>query len=233
MGMTEEGVPNRTAHAPGLESRSFELCGDLENCGWRIQAIHQWDGGETARADWSIMPSAISVKSARHFNLRGLVTILCDTGPSALFRSGGDHLSDLEQILAKSRAAEPFKRAVKSYGAGGGQDHIRVDGYAPSIKVRRLLAHMLAVEAHLPIERISLRGRSGCSDFVGTVQVHTASETRVYEFVWDCRWRAEQEGWTDCFGFPDQIRAAREYDWRCFERWEAVHVDTRASHVLE
>ena len=114
-------------------------------------------------------------------------------------------MSEMDQILAKSRAAEPFKRAVRSYSSSGGGDHIRVDGFAPSIKVKRLLAHMLAAEPHLPIERISLRGRSGCSDFVGTVKVHTASETRVYEFVWDCRWRAEQEGWTDCFGFPASL----------------------------
>jgi hypothetical protein len=150
------------------------------------------------------------------------------------FRLAGEtHLSELEQILAKSRAAEPFKHAVRSYTTAGGGDHIRVDGRVPSIKVKRLLAHILAAEPHLPIERISLRGRSGCSDFVGTVKVHTASETHVYEFVWDCSWRAEQEGWTDCFGLPDQIRAAREYDWRCFERWEAVHVDSRASNALE
>ena len=142
-------------------------------------------------------------------------------------------MSEMEQILAKSRAAEPFKRAVRSYGSAGSCEQIRVHGFAPSIKVQRLLAHMLAAEPHLPIERVSLRGRSGCSDFVGTVQVHTASETRVYEFVWDCRWRAEQEGWKDCFGFPDQIRAAREYDWRCFERWEAVHIDSRVSRVIE
>ena len=146
---------------------------------------------------------------------------------------GSIGLTDIEQILAKSRAAEPFKTAVRSYHNGGGAEHIRVDGYAPSIKVRRLLTHILASEPNLAIERITLRGRSGCSDFVGTVKVHTATETRTFEFVWDCRWRAEQLGWTDCFGFPDQIRAAREYDWRCFERWEAVPTDVRtASRVL-
>jgi hypothetical protein len=131
-------------------------------------------------------------------------------------------LSELEQILATSRAAEPFKNDVRSFLAGAGVERIRVDGFAPPVKVKRLLAHILATESHLPIEQISLRGRSGCSDFVGTVALQTASETHVYEFVWDCRWRAEQEGWKDCFGFPDQIRAAREYDWRCFERWEPV-----------
>lgn len=131
-------------------------------------------------------------------------------------------LGELEQILEASRAADAFKKAVRQYVANGHTDHIRVEGFAPHVKVTRLLTHMLSAEGHLPIERISLRGRSGCSDFVGTVQVHTASGTHVYEFVWDCRWRAQQEGWTDCFGFPDQIRAAREYDWRCFERWVPV-----------
>jgi hypothetical protein len=131
-------------------------------------------------------------------------------------------LGELEKILEASRAADAFKKAVRQYVANGQTDQIRVEGFAPHVKVKRLLTHVLSAEGHLPIERVSLRGRSGCSDFVGTVQLHTASGTHVYEFVWDCRWRAEQEGWTDCFGFPDQIRAAREYDWRCFERWEPV-----------
>lgn len=132
------------------------------------------------------------------------------------------HLTELEQILSKSQAADAFKKAVRSYCASGGAEHIRVEGFAPMIKVKRLLAHMLTAEPHLEIERISLRARSGCSDFIGTVQVHTTDKTHSYEFIWDCRWRAEQQGWKDCFGFPDQIRAAREYDWRCFERWESV-----------
>lgn len=131
-------------------------------------------------------------------------------------------MRELEQILARSQAAEPFKLAVRSYCAGENADRIAVQGFAPSVKVKRLLAHILATEAHLPIEQVSLNARSGCSDFVGTVQLRTETETLVYRFVWDCRWRAEQEGWTDCFGFPDQIRAAQEYDWRCFERWEPV-----------
>ena len=128
-------------------------------------------------------------------------------------------LGELEKILEASRAADAFKKAVRQYVANGQTDQIRVEGFAPHVKVKRLLTHVLSAEGHLPIERVSLRGRSGCSDFVGTVQLHTASGTHVYEFVWDCRWRAEQEGWLDCFGFPDQIRAAREYDWRCFQHW--------------
>lgn len=141
-------------------------------------------------------------------------------------------MTELEQILANSQAAEPFKIAVRSYLNGKLGDRIRVDGFAPPVKVQRLLTQILSTEANLPIEQIALRGRSGCSDFVGTVQVSTASETHVFNFVWDCRWRAEQEGWTDYFGFPDQIRAAREYDWQCFERWECTSVEAM-SDALE
>jgi hypothetical protein len=135
----------------------------------------------------------------------------------------------LEQILRTSNAAEPFKRAVRGYGSGASAELIQIHGHAPSIKVRRLLTHILATESHLAIEQMSVRARSGCSDFVGTVSLRTATGTHVYDFVWDCRWRAEQEGWTDYFGFPDQIRAAREYDWRCFERWVAVEAPVSAS----
>lgn len=141
-------------------------------------------------------------------------------------------MTELEKILEMSQAAESFKTAVRSYCAGASVEHIRVDGFAPSIKIKRLLTHILSSESDLEIQRIVVRGQSGCSDFVGTVKVQTATEMRVFEFVWDCRWRAEQEGWTDCFGFPDQIRAAQEYDWRCFARWEPVAVET-ASGTLK
>ena len=131
----------------------------------------------------------------------------------------------LDQMLEQSHAAESFKAAVRTYSSRNGSEHIQVEGHAPSVKVKRVLAQLLTTQSHLPIERVSLRAQSGCSDFVGTVKIHTESAVHVYDFVWDCRWRAEQEGWTDYFGFPDQIRAAREYDWNCFERWEPVRTE--------
>src|SRR5262249_34839453 len=136
-------------------------------------------------------------------------------------------LSELEQLLARSRAAEPFKHLVRSLYQGQAYDPSPVDRVAldrpvPRIKVRRLLTHVLAAHPDLVVERVALSARSGCSDFTGVVHVHTATDTHAYEFVWDCRWRAEQEGWIDGFGLPDQIRAADEFDWRCFARWERV-----------
>jgi hypothetical protein len=127
----------------------------------------------------------------------------------------------MDLILGKSQATESFKLDVAAFCSGRAAPRVTVEGFAPRIKVQRLLMQLLAREAALPITRVVVRGRSGCSDFTGEVKVETVSETRVFEFVWDCRWRAEVEGWTDCFGLPDQTRAAQEFGWECFQVWAA------------
>jgi hypothetical protein len=119
-----------------------------------------------------------------------------------------------------SAATNEFKSDVQSYLDGQPTARVRLEGHVPAIKVRRLLAQLAEAEPGLQIEDIVIRARSGCSDFSGSVDVHTPNGTHVFDFVWDCRWRAELEGWTDYFGFPDQARAAREFDWRCFQTWE-------------
>jgi len=128
-------------------------------------------------------------------------------------------LQELEELLAESRAHDEFKDAVRAYYERGEASGIRVESYIPRVKVQRLLKHMLAAEPELPIRGVTVSGSSGCSDFIGTVEASTHSSTHVFEFGWCCRWRAEQEGWTDYFGFPDQVRAAQEFDWRCFHTW--------------
>lgn len=125
----------------------------------------------------------------------------------------------MELILGKSQATESFKLDVAAFCAGRTAPLVTVDGFAPRVKVERLLMQLLSSEVHLPITRVVVRGRSGCSDFTGEVKVETVSETHVFDFAWDCRWRAQEEGWTDCFGLPDQMRAAQEFGWRCFHTW--------------
>jgi hypothetical protein len=136
--------------------------------------------------------------------------------------AGGDRLQELETLLAMSRAHETFKSDVRAFCVSGHAPRIRVDSYVPQVKVQRLLKHMLATEPDLPIQGVTVSGEAGCSDFVGTVEAQTHAATRVFEFAWCCRWRAEQEGWTDFFGFPDQMRAAQEFDWRCFHTWREL-----------
>lgn len=126
---------------------------------------------------------------------------------------------DLHSLLATSRASEAFKNDVLAFAAGAAAERVQLRRYNPPIKVIRLLAQLLHAEPSLAVERVTVDAWSGCSDFTGMLVVESAEGSHHYEFSWDCRWRAEQEGWTDCFGFPDQIRAAREFDWRCFGRW--------------
>lgn len=124
------------------------------------------------------------------------------------------------RILERSRASRRFKADVIAYASRGEARSITCARYVPRIKVIRLLNQLLHAHPEFGVERVHIDARSGCSDFVGMVVVEGAGESRLFEFAWDCRWRAEQEGWVDALGFPDQIRAADEFGWRCFHRWE-------------
>ena len=125
----------------------------------------------------------------------------------------------METLVLGSSATSEFKAEVLSFLAGEPTERVKVESFVPRVKVRRLLAQLLHAEPGLEIDKVVVRGSSGCSDFVGSVDVHTASGTHAFDFVWDCRWRAEHEGYVDHFGFPDQMRAAIEFDWRCFQQW--------------
>jgi hypothetical protein len=130
----------------------------------------------------------------------------------------------LTDYLDRSRAAEQLKRDVRALAAmpwGGAPNTatLVLTRHAPAVKVMRVLTQVFSELPDCAIERIELDARSGCSDFIGTVIVHCDDRSRVFEFVWDCRWRAAEEGWVDHWGEPDQIRAAREFGWQCFATW--------------
>ena len=129
---------------------------------------------------------------------------------------------ELAEIPERCCATPEFLEAIERYAAGADEERIAVSRWVPRVKVLRVLTQLFDAEPELAVVRVALEAASGCSDFVGTLQVTTESSEHRFTFAWDCRWRAEQEGWTDPFGFPDQIRAAREFGWRCFARWEEV-----------
>lgn len=122
--------------------------------------------------------------------------------------------------MTTSAATSDFKSAVASFLSGEASERVKVESRVPHVKVRRLLSQLLSAEPGLEIESVTVRGMSGCSDFVGTVAVETKTGPAVFDFAWDCRWRAQAEGFVDYFGFPDQMRAAQEFDWQCFRQWE-------------
>jgi hypothetical protein len=132
---------------------------------------------------------------------------------------------DLLRLLDRSAATEEFKADVRDYVAGGPAARIELERPTSRVKVLRLLANLLHSDPDLSVQRVRIRARSGCSDFRGVIRVEAVTGPRQYEFTWCCRWRAEEEGWTDWFGFPDQIRAAREFDWRCFKDWRSLDED--------
>jgi hypothetical protein len=124
------------------------------------------------------------------------------------------------QLLARSCASPTFKSDVVAFAARAEVATITASRNVPRVKVIRLINQILNAHPEFAIERLHVDARSGCSDFVGTVVVEGGGESRRFEFAWDCRWRAEQQGWVDAYGFPDQIRAADEFGWNCFQRWQ-------------
>jgi hypothetical protein len=129
---------------------------------------------------------------------------------------------EIAALLEKSRADDDFKRDLVAYADSRPAARVVLLRPAPRPKVLRVLTQLLHAEPALCVERVAIDGISGCSDFRGTLTVDCADGPRGWRFRWDCRWRAEEEGWHDGWGLPDQSRAAREFGWRCFERWEPV-----------
>ena len=131
-------------------------------------------------------------------------------------------MPELLPYLEAAAAHPDLKREVLDYLQGGSATRLALKGYAPRVKVERVLTQLFHAHPDLRVERIELSARSGCSDFTGELIVHEGEVSHRFAFTWCCAWRARELGWKDCFGFWDQTRAAREYGWRCFERWEPL-----------
>jgi hypothetical protein len=131
-------------------------------------------------------------------------------------------MPELLPYLEAAAAHPDLKREVLEYLQGGSTSRLALKGYAPRVKVERVLTQLFHAHPDLRIEHIELSARSGCSDFVGEIVAKEGDVTHRFAFTWCCAWRARELGWKDCFGFWDQMRAAREYGWRCFERWEGL-----------
>jgi hypothetical protein len=136
---------------------------------------------------------------------------------------------NIADFLDRSRATDAFRADLLAFAEHASADRVHLARPSPRVKVLRLVAQLVTQEPSLAIDRIVVDGRSGCSDFCGTLTVHASGERRTYDFAWDCQWRAQQEGWEDCFGFPDQIRAAQTFGWDCFMTWRRTDELTSAA----
>lgn len=130
----------------------------------------------------------------------------------------------LINLLERSRATDDFRAYVAAFvGDPRPNAGVTFDAYSPPVKVERTLTKLLEAHPELEISRVEIEGSSGCEYYRGEMRVHTREGgVQRVRFHWDCKWRAQQEGWTDYFGFPDQMRAAREFGHDCFRRWEVV-----------
>lgn len=127
----------------------------------------------------------------------------------------------IHDLIARSSATPEFRAALEEFLASGRpNEKIAFDARrSPNVKVERTLTRLLEAHPELALESVSIDGNSGCEYYRGTLTAVTADAEHRIEFYWDCKWRAEQQGWRDAFGFADQIRAAREFGYDCFREW--------------
>lgn len=131
-------------------------------------------------------------------------------------------MTDLISTLEAAAVHPELKQDLLGFLKGNPTSRLAIEGHAPRVKVERVLTQLFQSAPQLAVDAVRIRGRSGCSDFTGELVVRSGEVERRFAFTWCCAWRAEQQGWRDCFGFWDQGRAAREFGWDCFQRWEAV-----------
>lgn len=132
----------------------------------------------------------------------------------------------IAELLDRSAAAAPFREAMLRFLQDGRSSERVSFGYGcPPVKVERALYKVLVEYPELPIESIELQASSGCEYFRGKLAVRTPDGEKRVSFHWDCKWKAEQQGWRDWFGFPDQGRAAREFGWDCFRAWDELPIN--------
>ncbi len=132
-------------------------------------------------------------------------------------------LPTIDQLLAASSASKEFAAALRALAEGRDPgEPIRFQRGCPPTKVRRTVCWLLESRPQLDIRSVEVEATSGCSDFRGTLAVRTGDAELRFRFVWDCAWRAAEAGMKTFWGDPDQQKAAREFDYRCFETFEEL-----------
>lgn len=129
-------------------------------------------------------------------------------------------VKSLDEILDASAATDAFKEAVRKLAAGSPQTIIRFNAGSPSVKVIRVTMKLLEDNPAIAFDGLYVEGYSGCSEYTGHVLAQPGD--MKFDFDWDCKWKAEQVGWNDAFGDPDQIRAARTFGYQCFRSFVRV-----------
>lgn len=129
----------------------------------------------------------------------------------------------LETLLENSSATPEFKAAVSGMKNSGQADGklISLIGHPPAVKVLRTIQQLLDQFSDWQVSSIRLAGQSGCSNFNGELLVTFENgETKRVDFIWDCAWKAQEVGYKNFWGDPDQQKAAQEFGYQCFQKFD-------------
>jgi len=92
-------------------------------------------------------------------------------------------ISDFDALLDASAATTGFRTDLAAYANRQPADRISTGPGSPRVKVLRAIAQLLHAEPALEVERVTVRGASGCADFVGTLTViDTAGTQHAFDF---------------------------------------------------
>src|SRR5690606_18610580 len=175
-----------------------------QSSGWRPASASR-TAPPTAHAEW---PASSRRRAMRRTSGGGWRSTIIRGNVGAVFPwpspgrgviFGGTSTPDamnLVHFLRQSRATGAFKDAVAAFlRDGAANDRVAFDGYAPPVKVERTLAKLLEAFPEMELERVVIQGASGCEYFRGKLSAFGPEGERRIRFHWDCKWRAEQEGW--------------------------------------
>ncbi len=126
----------------------------------------------------------------------------------------------LKTLLENSKASDAFKNAVQDFADGREAQLIKYSLGSPKVKVQRVLMKLLEAYRNEQISEVDIQGASSCSGYVGTL-TFGPNQTKI-SFNWDCEWKAKQEGFETWYGAPDQIKAASQFGYQCFEKFEVI-----------
>lgn len=127
---------------------------------------------------------------------------------------------NIQTLLDNSAACAGFKNAIAGLQHGRRSELIIFPRYVPAVKALRVCMKFLEAEPTMEIRNVRIEGITGCRDFSGALGAN--DDEIKYAFSWDCRWRAQQTGMLTTSGTPDQARAAREFGYQCFRRFERM-----------
>ncbi len=134
-------------------------------------------------------------------------------------------LPSFDSLLETSSCSGGFQEALRSFQETGrtSSTALRYNAGSPAVKVGRFLQQLLESHPDWKIQSVAVEGQSGCSDYQGIAEVVLeGGENKSIRFVWDCAWKAEQEGLKTFFGTPDQQKAAQLFGYRCFQVFEVI-----------